>query len=307
MASNVGGLLGEGTERLRASGSDSPRLDAELLLGHVLGVERTSLLAYPEALVGDGQVGVYRELVERRAAGEPVAYIRGFKEFHGIAFSVDARVLIPRPDTEILVDLVLDAIRLRLAGAPRPPGTPPLRLWDVATGSGAIPIAVAVGLRRIRALEHVAFVMSDVSRDALAVALENAVAHGVADRVEPAVGDLFHVEPSTALPVDLVTANLPYIPTAVVPTLAVAASFEPVLALDGGPDGLDLVRRLLDGLPAVLAPGGAALLEIGADQGESAPAEAIARLPGWSVEVRPDLGGRPRVLLLGAPAGSAVG
>src|SRR5690606_32629531 len=97
--------------------------------------------------------------------------------------------------------------------SPRPPGTPPLRLWDVATGSGAIPVAVAVGLRRIRALEHLALVMSDISPDALAVALENAVAHGVADRLEPAVGDLFHVEPPPALPVDLVTANLPYIPT----------------------------------------------------------------------------------------------
>ena len=109
------------------------------------------------------------------------------------AFSVDPRVLIPRPDTEVLVDLVLDAIRARLAGAPRPPGTPPLRLWDVATGSGAIPVAVAVGLRRIRALEHLALVMSDISPDALAVALENAVAHGVADRLEPAVGDLFRI------------------------------------------------------------------------------------------------------------------
>jgi release factor glutamine methyltransferase len=205
------------------------------------------------------------------------------------------------------VDLALHAIRARLAAAPRPPGTPSLTLWDVATGSGAIPIAIAVGLRRIRALEHVALVMSDVSSDAIAVALENAAAHGVADRVEAAVGDMFHVEPSPALPIDLLTANLPYIPSAVVPTLAVAASFEPILALDGGPDGLDLVRRLLDGLPAVLAPGGLALLEIGHDQGEAALAEAARRLPGWSVAVHPDLGGRPRVLALVRPGGAAAG
>jgi release factor glutamine methyltransferase len=305
MAATVGGLLGEGTERLRASGSESPRLDAELLLGHVLGVERTSLLAYPAALVGDGQVGVYRLLVERRAAGEPVAYIRGFKEFHGVALAVDARVLIPRPDTETLVDLALDAIRTRLAAAPRPAGTPPLRLWDVATGSGAIPIAIAVELRRIRALEHVELTMSDVSRDAIAVALENAVAHGVADRVGAAVGDMFHVEPSPVLPVDVLTANLPYIPRDAVPTLPVAASFEPALALDGGPDGLDLVRRLLDGLPGILAPDGQALLEIGHDQGASASAEATQRLPGWSAAVHPDLGGRPRVLVV-APAGATT-
>ena len=118
------------------------------------------------------------------------------------------------------MDLALDAIRARLAAAPRPPGSPPLRLWDVATGSGAIPVAIAVGLRRIRAEEHVALVISDISPDALAVALENAVAHGVADRLEAATGDLFHVEPPPALPVDLVTANLPYIPSAIVPTLA---------------------------------------------------------------------------------------
>jgi len=296
MASTVGGMVAEGTDALRASGSDSARLDAELLLGHVLGVERTSLLAYPEALVGDGQASEYRTLLTRRAAGEPVAYIRGVKEFHGLAFAVDPRVLIPRPDTETLVDLALDAIRSRLSAAPRPSGTPPLRAWDVATGSGAIPVALAVTLRRLRYLEHVTFLMSDISRDALGVALENAVAHGVADRIEASQGDLFQLEPSPALPVDLVTANLPYIPSAIVPTLPVAASFEPALALDGGPDGLHLVRRLLDGLPGVLAPGGLALLEIGADQGESAPAEARTRLPGWSVAVHPDLAGRPRVL-----------
>ena len=307
MGGTVGGLIAEGNERLKASGSESPRLDTELLLGHVLGVERTSLLAYPEALVGDGQAGVFRVFLERRAAGEPVAYIRGVKEFHGLAMAVDARVLIPRPDTETLVDLACDAIRARLSAAPRPTGTPPLRAWDVATGSGAIPVALAVALRRLRYLEHVTFVMSDVSRDALGVALENAVAHGVADRIEAAVGDLFHVEPLPVLPVDLVTANPPYIPSAIVPTLPVAAGFEPVLALDGGPDGLDLVRRLLDGLPAVLAPGGLALLEIGSDQGDTAPAEARARLPGWSVAVHPDLAGRPRVLSVDAPPGSLAG
>jgi release factor glutamine methyltransferase len=149
--------------------------------------------------------------------------------------------------------------------------------------------------------------MSDIASDAVAVALENAVAHGVADRVEPAVGDLFEVTPSPSLPVDLVTANLPYIPTDVIPTLAVAASFEPVLALDGGPDGLGLVRRLLDGLPGVLAPGGMALLEIGADQGATAPAAAAAQLPDWAVRVHDDLGGRPRVLALTAPSASAIG
>jgi release factor glutamine methyltransferase len=301
VGTTVGTLLEESTGRLRTSGSETPRLDAELLLGHVLGIERTSVLAHPGAPVSDAQAIAIRDLVGRRADGEPVAYIRGVKEFHGLAFGVDRRVLIPRPDTEVLVDLALDAIRRRLAAGPRPPGTPPLRLWDVGTGSGAIPIAIAVELRRGRFLEHVAFVLSDLSPDALAVALENAVGHGVADRLEPAVGDLFAVEPAPALPVDIVTANLPYIPSAVVPTLAVAASFEPEMALDGGADGLDLVRRLLDGLPAVLAPGGIALLEIGSDQGEAAAEAAGERLPRWAIAVHPDLAGRPRVLVAERP------
>jgi release factor glutamine methyltransferase len=298
----VGVLLGEGSDRLRASGSDTARLDAELLLGHVLGVERTSVLAHPGAPVGDGPTGAFRALVERRAAGEPVAYIRGVKEFFGLAFSVDPRVLIPRPDTELLVELARDALRARLASAPRPEGAAPLRAWDVGTGSGAIPVALAVTLRRLRFLDHVALVMSDVSPDALAVALENAVAHGVADRIEPALGDLLAVAPAPALPIDLVTANLPYIPTREVPTLPVATGFEPPIALDGGPDGLALVRRLLDGLPAVLASGGTALLEIGADQAEAARTAAEERLPGWVASIHADLAGHPRVLAVERPA-----
>jgi release factor glutamine methyltransferase len=141
-------------------------------------------------------------------------------------------------------------------------------------------------------------VMSDLSPDALGVALENAVGHGVADRIDSALGDLLAVEPPVALPIDLLTANLPYIPSDVVPTLPVAASYEPIVALDGGPDGLDVVRRLLAGLDAVLAPDGLALLEIGADQGAAAPDAAAAILPGWATAVHQDLGGRPRVLAL---------
>jgi release factor glutamine methyltransferase len=296
-------LLSEATERLRQTLSESPRLDAELLLGYVLGVERTSLLAWPEAPVSDAQQGVFRVLVDRRAAGEPVAYIRGLKEFHGIAFAVDPRVLIPRPETETLVDLALEAIRVRLASAPRPQGTPPLRVWDVGTGSGAVAVALAVSLRRLRSLEHVRIGISDVSRAALAVALENAVAHGIADHVDAMVGDVFHVEPSPELPIDLVVANLPYVPSETVPGLPVAASFEPVLALDGGQDGLELVNRLLDGLAGVLAGDGRALLEIGSDQADAATASARGRLPeGWRSVIHADLTGRPRVLEVQAPA-----
>ncbi|MCY7419812.1 MAG: hypothetical protein LH650_15225, partial [Chloroflexi bacterium] len=135
---SVGELLAQATRQLTETGADSPRLDAEVLLAHVLGVGRTGVLAHPDAVVGDGSATTFRALLARRAAGEPVAYLRGIQEFHGLAFSVDARVLIPRPETEQLVDLAVERVREILPGAPRPPGAPPVRVWDVATGSGAI-------------------------------------------------------------------------------------------------------------------------------------------------------------------------
>jgi release factor glutamine methyltransferase len=297
----VGALLGWASDALRASGSDTARLDAELLLGHVLGVERTAVLAHPEARVGDGPEAAFRGLVARRERGEPVAYIRGVKEFHGLAFSVDPRALIPRPDTELLVDLAVDALRERLVGSPRPVGSPRLRVWDVGTGSGAVAIAVATALRRGRYLDEVEILMSDISPEALRLAVENAVGHGVADRLSAAVGDLLSVEPPPDRLADLVLANLPYIPSGTVPTLPIAASFEPRIALDGGPDGLDLVRRLLRDLPSVIAPGGRALVEIGSDQAGAVEAEARTALPEWAIAIVPDLGGRPRVARLDAP------
>jgi len=292
--SSVGELLAQATRQLTGTGADSPRLDAEVLLAHVLGVGRTGVLAHPDAVVGDGSATTFEALLARRAAGEPVAYLRGIQEFHGLAFSVDARVLIPRPETEQLVDLAVERIRGLLTGAPRPPGAPPVRVWDVATGSGAIAVALAAQLRKRGYLQEVKLVASDVSPDALAVAIENAVAHGVADRIELVVGDLLDI-PDRA-PVDLLLANLPYIPTEVVPTLAPEVRAEPLLALDGGLDGMDLLRRLLAGLPDVMLPGGTALLEMGADQDTAMHTAVGDSLPStWSVVIHHDLGGRPRI------------
>jgi release factor glutamine methyltransferase len=304
----TGELLGGAIERLRASGSETARLDAELLLAEALGVDRTTVVAHPEAPVGPDAAGRFADHLRRREAGEPVAYIRGLKEFHGLAFGVDARVLIPRPETELLVDLAVAEVAERLGRAPRPPGTPPLAIADVGTGSGAVAVAIAVALRRRRMLDEVEIVASDVAEGAVEVARENAVGHGVGDRVAVAEADLLppagRVAGLLVVPArfDIVCANLPYIPSAVVPTLPVAASFEPLEALDGGPDGLAVVRRLLDLLPDRVAPGGAALLEIGADQGAAIHAEAAARLPGWDARVEPDLAGRPRVAVLVAPS-----
>ena len=221
----IGELLRSATAQLRESGSETSRLDAELLLGHVLRVDRATLLASPEVRVSTPQ-GARSEFVERRAKGEPVAYIRGLKEFYGLVLTVDARALIPRPETELLVDLAVDRLRHMLTERPRPVNAAPLLVWDVGTGSGAIAVAVAAECRRRGYGADVRFRATDVSVDALALATENAVVHGVADVIDFAIADLTDLP--DAKPADLLLANLPYIPTRVVPTLPVAASYEPL-------------------------------------------------------------------------------
>lgn len=306
----MGGLLRTATEKLRAAGSESARLDAELLLAHVLEVERTAVLAHPEVPVGERHGARLAQLIERRASGEPVAYIRGFKEFFGLAIAVDRRALIPRPETERLVELALDHVRDALTSSPRLDNAAPLRIWDVGTGSAALAIAIAAGLLRKGYGGAFTITATDRSPEALALALENAVAHGLADVIDLRQGDLL-AAPADAAGLadttdatgtaDLVVANLPYIPTAEVARLPIAASFEPMEALDGGPDGLLLVRRLLAELPPVLRSSGAALLEIGAEQAAAALDAAGAVLPGWAASIENDLGGRPRVLVLRRP------
>ncbi len=285
-------LLASATQRLRDSGSPSPRLDAELLLGYILRTDRAGLLAHPDTALGPGQIRQFEEGVERRATGEPVAYIRGIKEFYGFAFASDKRALIPRPETEVLVDIALARISGMLTSAPRPAGTPPLLIADVGTGSGAIALSLALECRRRGYESHVRLVAADLDDQALSLARENGVAHAVADMVEFSRADLV---PPSDRQYDLIVANLPYIPSAAIPDLPVAASFEPAAALDGGPDGLAVIGRLLDVLPAELAPGRRALLEIGADQADRVAALATDRLPGWPLSIHSDLGGQPRV------------
>jgi release factor glutamine methyltransferase len=288
-APTVGALLAAATAHLRDAGSPTARLDAELLLGEALGLERTALLAHPERPVGVPDAAAFERLVVRRATGEPVAYIRGRKEFLGLILAVDHRVLIPRPETELLVEL---AEREVVARAPSPSADGPLRIVDVGTGSGAIPVALAVLLGRRGIGPAVELVATDVSPDALAVARGNAATHGVADRIDFVEADLL---PSAAAPWDVVLANLPYVRADAIDGLPVATSFEPRLALDGGPDGLGPIRRLLVRLRDALAPGGVALLEIGADQEAGIRETAASILPGWRLDVLPDLAGLPRV------------
>ena len=289
-------LLSEAIERLRAAGVETPRLDAELLLGHAVGVERTTINAHPDAQVGPGAEGTFRAALDRRLAGEPIAYIRGIKEFHGLVFTVDARALIPRPETERLVDLTIEEIMRRLVMGVRPPGDE-LRVLDVGTGSGAIAISIAADLRRRRVHpDEVVLLAVDISPDALDLARENAVGHGIGDRVRFAAADL--IPPGEDRAWEIVVANLPYVRADAMASLPVATTFEPALALDGGAEGLEVIGRLLDLLPRVLADGGIAYLEIGADQGAAIVELVGARLPGWACRVEADLAGLPRVAVV---------
>jgi release factor glutamine methyltransferase len=291
----VGDVLAAATSRLRVAGSETARLDAEVLLAHILKVDRSVLAAHPEAVLSTGQLEAYESHVARREAGEPVAYIRGIKEFYGTAISVDRRVLIPRPETETLVELALTRIAADLSRVPRDPRSDPYLVWDVGTGSGAIGIAIANELRRRRYGDAVRFFVSDISPDARDVATVNVVSQGLAHLFTFAEGDLLDVALAPPQRADLLLANLPYVRTGTIPTLAVAASYEPTIALDGGPDGLVVIRRLLAGLTDVLATGGAALLEIGDDQAEGMMKATAELLPGWTCTVHPDLSGNPRV------------
>jgi release factor glutamine methyltransferase len=295
----IGDLLADATARLRASGSETARLDAELLLGFAVGADRTAIVAHPDAPVGADAARRLEEGVTRREAGEPVAYIRGIKEFHGLAFAVDSRALIPRPETEALVDAALAEIMSRLGR--RVGEAEPIRVADVGTGSGAIAVALAAALRarRVELGRHVTILATDSSAEALDLARENAVGHGTAEGMRFVEADLLPpVLPDGGRPLDIVLANLPYVRSGAIAGLPIAASFEPRDALDGGEDGLDAVRALLARLPDVLADDGVALLEIGADQGDSAPAAAGQLLPGWRASVSTDLAGLPRVLRL---------
>ena len=294
----VGDLLSGAVARLREAGSESPRLDAEVLLAYAIGAERTILLAHPELTVGDGPSALFEEALTRRSAGEPVAYIRGIKEFFGLALAIDGRALIPRPETERLVEAGRAAVMTRLSAPGRGRNPAPVRIVDVGTGSGAIIVALAVELRRrkVNLAMDVTLTATDASSDALGLARENAVGHAVADVIEFVEADLLPPAPDQGGPIDVVLANLPYVRSDAIAGLPVAASFEPSMALDGGPDGLAVARRLLGLLPRALTDDGVALLEIGADQGTAAPAAVEEILPGWGASVETDLAGLPRVL-----------
>jgi release factor glutamine methyltransferase len=285
-------LLAAATERLRTAGSPSPRLDAELLVAHAFGRDRAWLHSHPEAALDGSELAILSGWLERRSAGEPVAYIRGFKEWLSLRILTDRRALIPRPETELLAESAMDEVAARLVR-----DDAPIAAWEVATGSGAVALALAVRFRQSLALGRLRLGASDTSAEALELASENLAAHGLAGLVTLGCGDLMDppVLPAPQRP-DVLVANLPYLTTEEVTGGGGSLQHEPRLALDGGADGLDLVRRLLALLPERLADGGVALLEIG--QGQAPAVRAVVSDLPMEVDISTllDLAGIERVV-----------
>jgi len=269
------GLIEQITARLQHA-SETPALDAQVLLAHILGRSRTWVLAHPEASLNLEQHATLERKAARLIRGEPLPYVLGHWEFFGMDFTVGSQILIPRPETELLVEQALIWLRAQ-----------PRRRWavDVGTGSGCIALALA------RHCADLQIIASDISSAALELARENRRRHALTGRVELIQADLL---PALAHPVDLICANLPYIASSKLASLQVSL-WEPRLALDGGQDGLSLLRRLLMQAPGHLKPGGLLLMEIEASQGEKVYCLARQAFPQAKIDTLSDLAGRERL------------
>lgn len=291
---SVGSLLAAAAATLRASGSPTPRLDAELLIAHATGRERAWVLAHPESDVAADAVDALRSGLERRATGEPIAYIRGFKEWLSLRIRTDARALVPRPETEVLAEAAMAEVAGRLG---RDGG--PLVAWEVATGSGAVAVALALRFREALEAGTLTLIASDASADALALAAENLAEHAVERLLTLLPADLLAPAGASLPRPDVVVANLPYLSTAEVEAAAGSLAHEPRVALEGGREGLELLRRLFAELPHRTAPGATVLLEVALGQADAVMGLAPARA---AVETLPDLGGVPRVVIVRLPS-----
>lgn len=274
---------------LKSSGAPTPRLDAEVLLGHVLDLERIQLYVQHDRPLTPKELEAYRAAVARRAKREPVAYITGEREFYSLAFKVDRRVLVPRPETELLVETALELLREAFPGEGR------LSIADIGTGSGAVAVAIA------RSEERARVVATDASLDALEVAAANVERHGLGSRVELRGGDLF--DPLGGERFHAIVSNPPYVKESDYPNLPPdVRDYEPKGALVAGSDGLSVIRRLVEGAPSRLLPGGFLALEIGWDQADGV--REIVRRRGLECErIVTDLEGRDRVAVIKAPEG----
>jgi release factor glutamine methyltransferase len=273
---------------LQKKGVDQPRLSAELLLAHVLAVPRIKLYTDFDRVLDEKSLATYRELIRRAVEHEPIAYLTGKAHFFNLEFTVTRDVLIPRPDTETLVENVLQTVRHQS-------GLEAARVLDLCTGSGCIAAAIAKNLKAA------AVVAIDISERATKIARQNIEQLGLADRVIVELGDLY--EPISRLvdprPFDLIVANPPYIPTNQLETLDKSVKdFEPLSALDGGIDGLIIHRRILQKATDHLTAAGRVFLEIAFDQGPAALEMAAAFDAFEDVRLLKDYGGRNRVLTL---------
>ncbi len=280
-------LLDSTTARLSAV-SESPELDAQVLLAHVLDKPRTWVVAHTDSPPDPEAVAILEPLLHRLEEGEPLPYVLGHQEFYGLDFEITPDVLIPRPETELLVER---AVAWLMAAPER------RTIADIGTGSGCIAVCLAVHVPGARILG------TDISRPALGVALHNARKHEVSQQIDLVQCDILpqHIPGlSTDHHFDLVCANLPYIPTGTLRDLPVFGR-EPTLALDGGPDGLDPFRKLFGLVADWMAPGGRILLEIEATRGSAVLSLAYDAFSAASIHLHRDLAGHDRLLEIQFP------
>lgn len=269
--------LTQGIETLSRARIERPRLDAEVLLAHVLQADRSRLYAYPEQPLSAAELARFQDLLNRRTRHEPVAYLTGEREFYGLPFWVTPQVLIPRPETELLVELALETIR------------PGHRVLDIGTGSGCIAVSVAVHA------PQTTLIATDISAGALAIARRNAHRHNVDRQITFVQANLAS---GINAPIDLLISNPPYISAPEMETLAPnVKDFEPAPALtDGTSAGLSLVEKILAYAATHIVSGGSLLVEIGASQGKQVISLAQRAAPSAKFEIKHDLAGRDRIL-----------
>ena len=271
---------------------ENPLLESEILLRHALEIDRAQLFMNPDKEIEPAKAALFQEWIERRFQGEPAAYIIQCREFFGLNLYVDKRVLIPRPETELLVEEALKYITFRglrgISDTPHSDSLPPLTVADIGTGSGAIAICLAV----LQGDPLLGIYATDISSSALEVAALNSQKHGVRDRIIFLKGDL--LAPLTS-PVDLLIANLPYVKKDDFDEMP-TGKFEPRTALDGGEDGLEQIYRVCRQLKGKINPGGCVLLEIGLGQSKAVSELLRSLFPDASIEMKRDLAGIERVV-----------
>jgi release factor glutamine methyltransferase len=285
----VAACVASGTLLLEQAGIETARLDAECLVAAGLGCPRWHLILEPTRRLSPAEFSRILRLLQRRERREPLAYVLGVREFWSLPMAVSAGVLVPRPETETLVEAALAAWG-EMKATSREAGP---TIVELCTGSGAVAIALATELPAARVLA------TDVSWRALRVARANATRHGVAERIEFLRGDLWRAVngKAPAGSVDLVAANPPYIRSPELATLMPEVQWEPRLALDGGADGLRVLRQIVASSPDRIRPGGFLLLEVGTDQAEAVGALLAASGRFEPARLRLDLAGRPRVVV----------